>query len=206
MCLAQDPFSYSRPYKWSGLYTGLQAGYTWSKTDAVNGPYAGPYNETFSYWGSGLFGGAHVGYNWQFGHYLFGAEADIDGSNFSNTSTGSLGELRQTKIGWQSTMRARLGWISGSWLIYGAGGLAYNSATAYTSVAGFSPYSSSSERQWGWTLGAGVERAIMSNATVRLEYRYLDFGKVSTSDLLGNLSSQSDLTTHQLRAGVSFRF
>ncbi|MDX2204008.1 MAG: outer membrane protein [Hyphomicrobiaceae bacterium] len=209
-CLAQssiDPFPYSRPYKWTGLYVGFQTGYSWSKFDASTGPYGGPYDQSYSYWSSGLFGGSHLGYNWQYGHYLWGIEADIDASNFSTTSTGSLGDTRETRVSWQSTLRARAGWVSGSWLIYGTGGVAFNQATSSATLMGaLSPFSSSSERHWGWTIGTGVERAIMDKATLRLEYRYLDFGKASTSDPLNNVQSESSFNTHQLRAGISFRF
>ena len=41
-----------------------------------------------------------------------------------------------------------------------------------------------SETFWanGWTAGAGVERKLSSNWSVRAEYRYTDFGTVRTND------------------------
>jgi opacity protein-like surface antigen len=35
---------------------------------------------------------------------------------------------------------------------------------------------SDSENRVGWTVGAGVERAIWNNSSVKAEYDYLDFG------------------------------
>lgn len=30
--------------------------------------------------------------------------------------------------------------------------------------------------RWGWTIGGGVEHALLPNVTVKLEYNYLDLG------------------------------
>lgn len=199
--------SYSPSHKWSGLYVGFQTGYGWSKVDAVTGPYGGPYDQSYTYWSNGFFAGPHIGYNWQYGHYVWGLEADLDASNFSTQSTGTLGYIRETRVKWQSTLRARVGWVSGPWLLYGTGGLAFSQVTSSSSLAGaLSPFSSTGERHWGWTIGTGFERAVMQNTTLRLEYRYLDFGKTSTSDAGNNVQSESDISAHQLRAGISFRF
>ncbi len=204
---AYDNISVTRPYKWTGTYVGFQAGYSASHVDAVSGPYGGPYNQSYSYWSTGFLGGAHLGYNWQYGHYLLGAEADIDASNFSSKTTGSLGYARESRIDWQSTLRARAGWISGPWMLFATGGLAFSQGTTSSSLPGaLSPFATNGERHWGWTVGAGFERAITSDTTLRLEYRYLDLGKATFSNASVNSQSQNDLTTHQLRAGISFRF
>lgn len=202
-----DPFPYQRPYKWAGLYVGLQAAYTFTDVKAESGPYGGPFNQTYGYTNDGLAGGVHAGYNWQYGHYLWGFEADIDAANINTHGTGSLGYDHQTHVDWQSTIRGRLGWITGPWLLYGTGGIAFSQASvAKTLPLAFTPFASAGERYVGWTLGAGVERAINESTTLRLEYRYTDYGSVEFSNATANTVDRTTLTSNAIRAAISFRF
>lgn len=202
-----DPFPYKRQYKWSGLYVGFQGGYSASRIEAVSGPYGGPFDQTYAYWSEGLFGGAHLGYNWQNGHYLFGLETDIDVGNTNAHGTGSLGYAHQSHIDWQSTIRARLGWISGPWLTYATGGIAFSqTSVAKTLPLALSPFASATDRFVGWTIGLGAERAINQDTTLRFEYRYTDFGTAEFANAVANTVDRMSMTTHSLRAGVSFKF
>ena len=67
----------------------------------------------------------------------------------------------------------------------------------------------------GWTLGAGVEGVIGGNWTARLEYLYVDLGKVSGSfatalPALGGgtitTSYSSRVTDNIVRVGVNYLF
>lgn len=196
-----------RSFKWSGFYVGLQAGYAWSQIDAESGPFGGPVNQTYGYSSTGFFGGGHFGYNWQYGHYLFGIEGDLDVGNATAEGTGTLGNGHETRIDWQSTVRGRLGWISGPWMVYTAGGIAFSQTSVAQSLPlALSPFASSGERFVGWTVGLGVERAINQDTSLRVEYRYTDFGSSDFANAAANTIDRSSVTTNSLRMGISFKF
>ena len=61
----------------------------------------------------------------------------------------------------------------------------------------------------GWTAGGGVEQQIWGNWHGRLEYRYSDYGKWSTSfGAPANLFVASDIKLHtqSVMAGLSYAF
>src|SRR5262249_50315510 len=97
---------------------------------------------------AGIIGGAQIGFNVQSGVFVFGLEADFQGSGqkddarrvdaFAATVTGSVGpaavvgelfgstETEYTsKIEWFGTVRGRLGVAADNVLFYATGGLAY---------------------------------------------------------------------------------
>jgi outer membrane immunogenic protein len=73
-------------------------------------------------------------------------------------------------------------------------------------AAGFA--SGFSETRHGWTIGTGGEFAISNNMTMRLEYRYTDFGNASgnLAPALPGVRMPVDLDTHAIRAGISYKF
>jgi outer membrane immunogenic protein len=64
------------------------------------------------------------------------------------------------------------------------------------------------ETRWGWTVGAGVEYALMSNWTARFEYRYTNFSAYNNAVALlaAGAVSEQDPDFHTVRIGVSYRF
>lgn len=63
----------------------------------------------------------------------------------------------------------------------------------------------------GWMLGAGVEYALWSNWSAKLEYNYLRFGAISpTFTTTGGLgvtgTGELKLNTHIVKAGLNYRF
>lgn len=193
-------FSDVQTYRWSGFYAGLQGGYAFGELNALSGPFPGTYDQSYGTSPTGWVGGGHFGYNFQYGHYLLGAEVDLEGLTMSANDAGSLGAGRSMHLDWQSSLRGRVGWISGPWLFYGAAGIVW--ARGRTAL----PAASFTDKYTGWTLGLGLERAIASNATVRLEYRYTDYGSTSYANSATALQDSSDLSSNALRAGISLRF
>jgi outer membrane immunogenic protein len=151
--------------------------------------------------------GAFLGYNVQLGSYVVGAEGDIawkNGSSGSNQYTltpatyfgGTTllrtesfnGTLKQT---WDSSLRARAGFLYTPWtLIYATGGLAFGEVSgsfgysAMITYPGAGTTSTSGGMSWsdtrvGWTAGGGVETEIAPQWKVRVEYRYTDLGSYS---------------------------
>lgn len=195
-----DPFPSMRSYKWSGFYAGFQGGYSFANMDATSGPFPGAMNQSYSLTNSGFLGGVHFGYNYQFGHYLVGAEVDIEGMNHSTSAAGTLGTVRRADIDWQTSIRARLGWVEGPWLLYGTAGWVFAGGDSQVGVASFT------NRYSGWTVGLGAERAITNAATLRLEYRFTDYGSSKFADVASNTQDKISAYDNALRLGLSFRF
>ena len=142
------------------------------------GPYVGL---TGGYgWGTsdGWLGGAYAGYNFQVNpNWVVGLEGDV-------TATG------KSSNGWDSTLRGRVGYAYDRFLLYGTGGVAF----------GDIKHAGASTTRTGWTIGAGVEAALTSNMTGRLEYRHTDLGTATVGGLAINQ------TSNDLMLGVGFKF
>jgi outer membrane immunogenic protein len=200
-------------YDWNGFYIGGNAGYSWgrAKTDGnLTGTQsvsvfrtAGPSLlpgfpvvttlATLPLTGranvNGFIGGGQAGYNWQRGTWLFGLEADIQGSDERGSAdvcivagcaigTGIL--TANYKLDWFGTARGRVGFLpTDRVLLYATGGLAYGHLSASTPLI---PLNWGSTRA-GWTVGAGAEVALDHNWSFKVEYLYMDLGNVGGSSL-----------------------
>ena len=72
-------------YDWSGFYVGGNVGYSWgnsSGTQTLTDPGTGTLlnSAATKFNMDGIIGGAQIGYNWQRDKWVFGLEADIQGS------------------------------------------------------------------------------------------------------------------------------
>jgi outer membrane immunogenic protein len=72
-------------YDWTGFYVGGNVGYSWGRssttqafTDSVTGAVLAASPSKFDL--NGVIGGGQAGYNWQRDKWVFGLEADIQGS------------------------------------------------------------------------------------------------------------------------------
>ena len=83
---------------------------------------------------------------------------------------------------------------------YVTGGAAFGDVRATQAGVG-----STTETNVGWTVGAGIEAAVIANWTAKLEYLYVDLGDVSCAACLP-AASNADFRAHVLRAGLNFRF
>jgi outer membrane immunogenic protein len=215
-------------YDWNGFYIGGNAGYSWGRasTDgnqtgtqsvseftAFNGviragfpvvtplatvPVTGRANV------DGFVGGGQAGYNWQRGTWLFGLEADIQGSDergsadvclVAGCAVGTGLFTANYKLDWFGTARGRVGFLADPRvLLYATGGLAFGEVSA---TAPLIPLSWGSTRA-GWTVGAGAEVAIDPHWSVKLEYLYMDLGNFG--------SSSATATTVVTQLGVPVRF
>jgi outer membrane immunogenic protein len=193
-------------YDWTGFYIGGNVGYSWAR-ERTDGNVTGTQNvSVFRTAGptlvssvttplgalpligradvNGVIGGGQAGYNWQRGTWLFGLEADFQGSDergrgdvctVAGCPLGSAIFTANTKLDWFGTARGRVGFLPAERvLLYATGGLAYGH---FAADAPLLPLSWGSTRA-GWTVGAGVEAAIDRNWSVKLEYLYMDLGNV----------------------------
>jgi outer membrane immunogenic protein len=222
-----DLFSPTPVTTWTGFYVGAQVGYAWgsdqTRIDIPGFPFSfvGPDHDT-----SGAVGGVHAGYNFQSGQAVFGVEADLEltGIDSKVDLAGSAGFTgyglnSTTSVDFQGSLRGRVGFaLFERMMLYGTAGLAFAglenkyAATlppgnvfgvpAGTTIATFS------DTHWGWTVGAGVEYALMSNWTARFEYRYANFSAYENAATLlaAGAVNRQDPDLHTLRIGASYRF
>jgi outer membrane immunogenic protein len=201
-------------FTWTGFYVGVQAGYGWGTYKAA---FSGANGVTTTEYDSeGFVGGAHIGYNHQFGSFVVGVEADIEGTGLDGNggvrfSDGSVLSA-SPDVSVQGSLRARLGVALDRVLIYATGGLAYanfeNDYSLNDTVTGRITDASFDNSEWGWTLGAGVEYAFTDNLTARVEYRYTQFSGYQNDDaaFFDGASYDFDPDFHTVRVGLSYKF
>jgi outer membrane immunogenic protein len=220
---------------WAGWYAGVNIGGSFGKARDTTSFGAPPvlFASTSSNL-NGVIGGGQLGYNWRSNNWLFGLEADIQGSSERGTATttalggdcsviavapcvGSLSD--QEKLPWFGTVRGRLGVLaSPTWLFYVTGGLAYGGIksieTVTTPGGGLTPagtaVSNSSTTRIGWTVGGGIEGVVSGNWTGKIEYLYMDFGTFNNTYTgvapFTPVFVSTHVTDNILRVGLNYHF
>lgn len=157
-------------FSWTGLYIGGHVGYAWGQTSNF-APTAGLASTSYP---QSPLGGAQIGVNYQIQQFVFGFEADVDGTGYSKSNTiAGLGNFIATDIPIEGSVRARGGVTWDHLLLYGTAGAAFaESQTTFNPPLGIGRFSNS---VFGWTAGGGAEYAITNNWSVRVEYRYTAF-------------------------------
>jgi iron complex outermembrane recepter protein len=160
------------PFSWTGVYLGLNGGYSFGASDwtrTVLGDSSGNFAT------SGFLFGGTVGANYQIGAFVFGVEGDgdwADASGFGTFTTASFcAGACLTSDSWLATARGRAGYALDRLLVYGTGGAAFGDVRA-----NFSNDPVNSTAEVGWTVGAGVEVAVAANWTAKAEYLFVDLG------------------------------
>lgn len=199
-------------YDWSGLYVGLQAGYSNTKQSVVdrNSDDEFPDGASGSDHLGAFVGGGHAGYNFQRGRVVFGIEGDIEYNDGRDKDwrVGLLSWGFGTDYGFQGSVRGRLGYAFDRSLVYATAGLALGefSFEQFCDFCGAGTTGYRSEVRVGWTVGAGLQYALDDRWSVRTEYRYTDFGS-QTEDVSIWAEPYKDtmsLTSHAVRFGVSY--
>lgn len=216
-------------YNWTGFYAGLNIGGGWGQA-SNNFNFAPATGGVFpiatdSSHPDGVIGGGQFGYNWQTGSMVLGIETDIQGSGQrgSATAPGAVATcapgctISETdKLTWFGTTRGRIGAASGGWLAYVTGGAAYgglkSTGVELVALGGQVPFSNSTTRA-GWTIGGGVEAALIGNWTWKVEYLYMDLGTANFATpvpvppfLAGNDTQAMHFTDSIVRGGLNLRF
>ena len=113
-----------------------------------------------------------------------------------------------------ATVRGRVGYAAGEWLLYGTGGLAIadlktSDTLSAPSIGVFSANSSAARA--GWTAGGGVEYAFSRAWSTKLEYLYVDVKGnnyaigPSAGFPTGSVGIlHDDLREHIVRAGINY--
>jgi outer membrane immunogenic protein len=199
-------------------------------------------NGSVGHWGA--TGGVHAGYNWQLTpSWLVGVEGDWDKTNVGltpvevNLTNGGLpiapclgaapaptlcrSLLMSQNLNWTASVRGRLGFVWGSALIYGTGGVAWDSEERSGQVA--TPFNTGSiatsynTLNSGWVGGGGMEFMATANWLVRVEYLHYQFNGGSTHSVACSLCAPGafagagnftwgNTTLDVVRAGLSYKF
>ena len=232
-------------FTWTGAYFGVNAGYAFDHegkfrtTDPVV-LGLGTRGQTLS--SDGFTGGGQIGYNYQlggsFGSFggpgsgiVFGIEADAAYTDLSRSRSVTYGADALALSGFTAnyrsgldylgTVRGRLGYSFGQFLIYGTGGFAYGGVDNRLTVTapGFAAAGSRSRMETGYAYGGGIEYALPTSSflnffkssavTLKAEYLHYDLGRssIAVNNAAGNqfntrVSNDGDLA----RIGLNYKF
>jgi outer membrane immunogenic protein len=188
---AAPPVAY---HTWSGFYLGANGGWGFGNSDWSAPP-------AFAMRGSGALAGLTYGYNFQSGAIVWGVEGDIDGSDIS-ASTQCGVAICGFRNSWLGTLRGRVGQSFDQVLPYVTGGLAYGDVRASNNLTG-----AMKATPVGWTIGAGLEFALGSMWSAKLEYLYVDLGSFNCGLSCGlGVPENVGFTSSIVRAGLNFKF
>jgi high affinity Mn2+ porin len=220
-------------YDWTGFYFGGHFGYA-TGYSLWNAPEPGmtipalagslDFFKAFDgFKGTGSYYlGFHGGYSYMFpSRLVIGIEADasfpsnVHGiQTLSSPLTGVA--TYEEMVQWSSTLRGRIGYAPGHWLIYATGGLAWTAdqftrtqINAATDPSSSAPAPGSVEPKFivgrrGWAAGGGIELALRSNWTARLEYLYTQFGMRNVYFPDATQGFDSNLTIQSIRLGFNY--
>jgi outer membrane immunogenic protein len=208
-------------FTWTGLYIGADIGGVWSNL-SENDYYN--YGPLLSYYGhrspnnSGVFGGGHIGGNYQINQFVIGVEGSFAGTSLSNNHYDYFTDTNwNTNTNWIASVDGRLG-IAGLWwdraLFYAIGGAAWTNAnanltagTSYYAALAASGYPLSvhwNKTLTGYDVGGGVEYAFNPNWTVRVEYRYYNFGNNNNAAYYFAPLRNWTLTENVVKVGLTY--
>lgn len=216
-----------------GGHIGYAAGVShWSATStgAAAPPLAGSldlFNSFDAFKGAGSYLlGLQAGYNYMSpSRWLVGVEADVSFPNtiagtstLNSAATGTASFFEQVEF--SGTLRGRVGYapnLGGTrhWLFYATGGLAW-SYDQFTRgqiagmPAGGTAVPGQVENRFlvprvGAAAGVGVEYALPSHWSARLEYLFTDYGSRSVTFPAGAQRFTSDLALSDLRFGLNYQ-
>lgn len=221
---------------WTGMFWGASAGgvdtrssVTSTQRDtlipSVNIPGAG-YDAVGRSAGNHAGGVIDVfaGWNTQINRIVIGGQLEATAANLNFSSNGakvfsyfdangpsghpSSGDFRpQVAARWMSSALLRAGvLLDDQTLAYAIGGwtVAQFEARNVTDNTFYQPV----ESFWanGWTGGAGIERKLDSNWSVRAEYRYTSFGNARTTDHFGHQFAQTQYDQSMQTGRVGFAY
>src|SRR5262245_29210747 len=220
-------------WSWTGCYIGVNGGYGWRNEDHTNNFTVSVGSALFvsqSTGAEGGFGGGQVGCNYQTGAFVWGIEADIEGSGIKDgfgltafpapPGGHAFTASAEERLKWFGTVRGRLGVALDRVLLYGTGGVAFGK-TEYSFFAADPGGNNSTlvadSNKTGYVVGAGIEWAFLNNWTAKVEYQYLNFGTIGsvTAPILTPAGAPTGVFAtgdsfrndyHTIRVGLNYRF
>lgn len=170
---------------------------------------------------AGYLGGAQAGYNWQSGNWVYGIEADIQGSTQTDNKVCIITCIPPVqsvafdqRMDWLGTARGRLGYSLGSTLFYVTGGAAFgNVKTKITTIAGANTFVDDvSASRTGYAVGGGIESSfnvfglLGEGWTAKTEYVFVDLGRSDWTLPASAFQFSTRVQEHIFRSGVNYHF
>jgi outer membrane autotransporter protein len=168
---------------------------------------------------NGFLGGVQGGFHVQFERWVVGIEAqqswtNLRGRGFCDTPNSVTINLDcRTNASWLGTAAARLGFTMDRALIYVKGGAAWIHEThEFYNSSPVQLITTSTTTRAGAMFGTGIEYAIASNWSAKIEYDYLDFGTrrfalafPRTFATAQNFAEVRE-NIHLIKFGINYRF
>ncbi len=186
-------------YNWTGFYIGGHIGGAFSGDNALFGNNDGRF-----------LGGVQGGYDYQFAqNWVLGIEAQY--SWLSSTNSNALfpgGTLVTSNDRGLGSVTGRLGYTWGPAMLYAKGGYAYRDNNLNVAALGApAAFTTSGNRQDGYTVGGGLEYMFAPNWSAKAEYQYYNFGRTTftggPADIVGTRFRNDD---HTVKVGLNYRF
>lgn len=197
-------------YDWSGFHIGAHVGGGWGRKEFFD-PLAAVHNG--AHHAVGILGGGQIGFSHQVARWVMGVEAQVSAANLkgANVDPTNLRVTISTRVDWLGSVAGRLGYASDRTLLFvKAGGAFVHDKHVATGVdPGNASVGIANETRWGWIAGGGIEHALASNWSVKMEYNYMDFGtKRLTFNIAGAAPAPEDVTQHihLVKFGINYRF
>jgi outer membrane immunogenic protein len=213
--VAKAPAAVAAPvFSWTGPYSGLHCGAAWGRveTTGLSGAFDNGFTTVVPLRDSGWLCGAQAGFNWQAGSWLYGIESDIGylslaDSVFNFVGTGDDAAAFKFKS-WYGTLTGRVGPTWDRSALYLKGGAAVariRHIAGDDNLTDIGDLTSVSKTKWGWALGVGYEQALQSNWTWKIEYLYMDFGKITSGNADGDTFEHRN-RVHTVKLGLNYLF
>lgn len=156
--------------------TGFIISPDWSFSDEVSlGGTGGQFLEDPDGWAIG----AKVGYDQQVGDIVIGGIVDGLYSFADGNGRGVFAPVFETDLKYYGTVRGKLGYSFGRFMVYGTAGYAYGRLEVSNPILSLSDTKSLN----GWAYGGGIEYAWNRDINLHAGYRRLDFDTVSVSSM-----------------------
>jgi opacity protein-like surface antigen len=218
---------YQRPVDWSGVYFGVNSGYSWSSTHVENPAF--PAAGITSDYDTGIVG-IHGGVQHQWGAVLLGVEGgwqstfrDRGANTADGGSSEACGSPPALVPGGVSECRARMsdvftiggraGWSMGKWLPYVTGGYAngaFDFSARNPAIISDPLVEEAHKRLNGWYIGGGVEWAVSPGWSTGIEYRHYEFDAGTTNAFTPGgaflENARFDASSDQVTARVTWRW
>jgi len=140
----------------------------------------------------GISLGARLGYDKQIGDVVLGVLTDGYYSFADGGGRGAGAGVYESDLNFYGTVRGRLGYAFGRFMVYGTAGYAYGELEVKNLATG----RSDSEMLNGWVYGGGLEYVWNEDITLHAGFRRIDFGDQAFSTLpagRNNLSPEMDV-------------